>query len=274
MENGKLFISPTPIGNLEDITIRVLRVLEEVDMIAAEDTRRSIKLLNHYNIKNTLTSYHEHNERKKGKNLIEELKKGKNIALISDAGMPGISDPGESLIKLAIEENIEVVVLPGPSAAITALVASGLSTEKFRFEGFLSSRKKERLERLEELKLEKDTLIFYESPHRLKNTLKDMLDIFGNRNSALIRELTKIYEEVYRADIESSIEKFQIESPKGEFVLVVEGRHKGDELPEIDIKKELSKYIEEGYTKKASVKIVTEKYNLSKNKVYKESLKL
>lgn len=274
MEKGKLFICPTPIGNLEDITLRTLRVLEEVDIIAAEDTRRSIKLLNHYNIKKPLTSLHEHNEREKGRELIQKLKDGNNIAQISDAGMPGISDPGQTLISLAIEEDIEVVVLPGATALITALVASGLSSRRFTFEGFLSSKKKDRKIRLGDLKTEENTLIIYESPHRLKETLADMLEILGNRKVAVIRELTKVYEEIFRSDIVSSIEKFEKEDPRGEFVLVIEGSSRLVEESHIDIKVELKKYIEEGYTKKASVKIVSEKHNLPKNKVYKESLDL
>nr|WP_300004738.1 16S rRNA (cytidine(1402)-2'-O)-methyltransferase [Tissierella sp.] len=274
MEKGKLYICPTPIGNLEDITIRTLRVLEEADIIAAEDTRHSIKLLNHYEIKKPLTAYHEHNEREKGRELISELLRGKDIAQISDAGMPGISDPGETLIKLAIEADIEVIVLPGATALITALVASGLSTRRFTFEGFLSSKKKERLERLKVLKAEANTLIIYESPHRLKDCLMDMLETLGNRNIAVIRELTKVYEEVFRSDIKSSLEKFEDTPPRGEFVLVVEGNKEEAEELTTDIEAELKKYLLEGYTKKASVKIVCEKYNLAKNDVYKKSLNL
>ena len=275
MEKGKLYICPTPIGNLEDITIRTLKVLEEADIIAAEDTRHSLKLLNHYGIKKPLTSYHEHNEREKGRELIRQLLEGKNIAQISDAGMPGISDPGQTLIGLAIEEGIEVIVLPGATALITALVASGLSTRRFTFEGFLSSKKKERKDRLKFLQKDANTLIIYESPHRLKDTLKDILECLGNRKIAVIRELTKIYEEIFRSDIESAIERFEKDAPRGEFVLVVEGKTEdiGKEK-EIDIERELLKYIAEGYTKKASVKIVTEKYNLPKNEVYKKSLEI
>lgn len=274
MAKGKLYICPTPIGNLEDITIRTLRVLEEVDLIAAEDTRHSLKLLNHYDIKKPLTSYHEHNEREKGRELIEKLLQGTNIAQISDAGMPGISDPGETLIKLAIEEKIEVIALPGPTALITALVASGLDTRRFTFEGFLSSKKRDRLDRLKDLQANENTLIIYESPHRLKDSLKDILEIFGNRNIAVIRELTKVYEEIFRGDLVSSIERFERDAPRGEFVLVIEGKTEISANVEIDIEAELLKYIEEGYTKKASVKIVTEKHGLQKNKVYKKSLDL
>lgn len=274
MERGKLYICPTPIGNLEDITLRTLRILKEVDIIAAEDTRHSIKLLNHYEIKKPLIPYHEHNEREKGKELIGELLNGKNIAQISDAGMPGISDPGETLIKLAIEEGIEVVVLPGATALITALVASGLPTRRFTFEGFLSSKKKERTDRLNTLKSIDHTLIIYESPHRLKDCLKDMLETLGNRNIAVIRELTKVYEEVFRSNIEDAINKFEETPPRGEFVLIIEGKSEETQETEIDIKAELHKYLQEGFTKKASVKIVTEKYNLPKNEVYKKSLDL
>lgn len=272
MEKGKLYICPTPIGNLEDITIRTLRVLEEVDLIAAEDTRHSLKLLNHYEIKKPLTSYHEHNEREKGQELIHKLLKGTNIAQISDAGMPGISDPGEKLIRLAIENGIEVISLPGATALITALVSSGLDTRRFTFEGFLSSKKKERLDRLKILEEEDKTLVIYESPHRLKATLKDMLNTLGNRRIAVVRELTKVYEEILRSDIIDSIHHFDETVPKGEFVLVVEGKKEEVLGKDIDIEAELKRFIQEGYTKKASVKIVSEKYDLPKNEVYRKSL--
>lgn len=270
MEKGKLYICPTPIGNLEDITLRTLRILKEVDLIAAEDTRHSIKLLNHFQIKKPLTSYHEHNEKEKGQELIEKLLSGVNIGLVSDAGMPGISDPGEEIIKMAIKEGIQVVVLPGPTASITALVSSGLETGKFVFEGFLPSKKRDRAEGLENLKAEKRTLILYESPHRLVDTLKDMIEILGNRNIALAREISKVHEEIYRGTIQEALEKFSSSTVKGEFVLVVEGNKDKEEAVNIDIKKELEKYIEEGYSKKASIKIVAEKHNLPKNQVYKE----
>lgn len=272
MEKGKLYICPTPIGNLEDITLRTLKVLEEVDLIAAEDTRHTIKLLNHYNIKKPLTSYHEHNAKEKGRELIDKLNQGINIAQVSDAGMPGISDPGEDLIALAIEEDIEVIVLPGATASITALVASGLPTRKFVFEGFLSSKKREKVKELEKMRDEKRTIIFYESPHRLLSTLNDMIEVLGNRRIAIIRELTKMYEEIFRGTIEESINKFSQGQIKGEFVLILEGSQEDEEEMQIDIKEELKKYMEEGYSKKASVKIVAEKYNLPRNQVYKESI--
>ncbi|MBC8590235.1 16S rRNA (cytidine(1402)-2'-O)-methyltransferase [Wansuia hejianensis] len=274
MEKGKLYICPTPIGNLEDITLRTLRILEEVDLIAAEDTRHTIKLLNHYKIKKPLTSYHEHNEKEKGSELIDRLHKGENIALVSDAGMPGISDPGQEVISMAIREDIEVIVLPGATASITALVSSGLSTNKFVFEGFLSSKKKDRRKELEELKKEKRTIIFYESPHRLLNTLNDMIDIIGNRNISIAREITKLYEEIFRGKIQEAMEKFSSTQVKGEFVLIVEGNDEEIVEKDIDIKEKLKEYIEDGYSKKESVKLVAQKYEIPKNQVYKESLEI
>ena len=221
--SGKLYICPTPIGNLEDITYRTLKVLNEVDLIAAEDTRHSIKLLNHFEISKPLTSYFEHNKDTKGDYLINKLLDGENIALISDAGMPGISDPGEDLIKQAIENNIEIDVLPGATAFTVALVGSGLDTHKFVFEGFLDRDKKLRRKRLEEIQEEDRTMIFYESPHRLKDTLKDMLKFFGNRKIAVNRELTKKYQEVIREDIETVLKIYEEKEIKGEFVLIVDG---------------------------------------------------
>ena len=212
MEKGKLYICPTPIGNLEDITLRTLRILKEVDLIGAEDTRHTIKLLNHFEIKTPLTSYHEHNERDKAKELIDKLLEGKNIGLVSDAGMPGISDPGHEVIKMAIEKSIEIFVLPGATASITALVASGLDTRRFVFEGFLSSKKKERREELENLKSEARTIIIYESPHRLLDSLKDILEILGNRKLSIAREITKLHEEIYHGNVEDGLGKFSQET--------------------------------------------------------------
>lgn len=274
MEYGILYICPTPIGNLEDITIRTLNVLNEADLIAAEDTRRTLKLLNHYDIKKPLTSYHEHNKKGKGEKLIEILKSGETIALVSDAGMPGISDPGADIIKQCIEEDIEVVVLPGASASIVALVGSGINTDKFVFEGFLSSTRKDRRKELESLKYEKRTIIFYESPYRVKDTLKDMLEILGNRNIALNRELTKKFEEIIREDIQGAINILEDREIKGEFVLIVEGSKEEEIKEEIDIEKELKKYMAEGYSKSKSVKLVAKEYDLSKNEVYEISLEI
>jgi len=277
---GKLYVCPTPIGNLEDITLRVLKVLEEVDLIAAEDTRHTIKLLNHFNIKKPLTSYHEHNKREKGKVLMQKLLNGENVALVSDAGMPGISDPGEDLIKLAIEHSIEVIALPGPTASILALVLSGLPTGKFVFEGFLPSNKKERKEALESMKGEKRTIILYESPYRIKALLEDMLEILGNRDIAICRELTKKYEEVFRGKIEEAIDKFIENEPKGEFVVVVKGSDEAVDNTEpskwdsLSIKEHLQIYINEGMSKKDAVKKVAEDRGLPKNEVYKESIEI
>ncbi|HLR21503.1 MAG TPA: 16S rRNA (cytidine(1402)-2'-O)-methyltransferase [Tissierellaceae bacterium] len=272
MKKGKLYICPTPIGNLEDITLRTIRILKEVDLVAAEDTRHTVKLLNHYDIKTSLISYHEHNLKERGIELIEKINNGFNIAQVSDAGMPGISDPGQDLINLAIKEDIEVIVLPGATASITALIASGLSTDQFIFKGFLSSKRSQRIRELEDIRDKKETIILYESPYRLLDTLNDMIDILGNRGIAIIRELTKLHEEVFRGNIEESIDKFSTDIIRGEFVLVVEGSKEDNKEIEIDIKRELQIYIEEGYSKKSSVKIVSEKYNLPKNEVYKESL--
>ena len=276
--SGKLYVCGTPIGNLEDITYRTLKVLNEVDLIAAEDTRHSIKLLNHFEISKPLTSYHEHNKENKGGYLINKLLSGENIALISDAGMPGISDPGEEIIKQAIENDIEVIVLPGPTASITALIGSGLETGKFVFEGFLDRDKKRRREELELIKHEKRTIIFYESPHRLKDTLKDMLKILGNRKIAVNRELTKKYQEVIRTDIQGCIDIFNEREVKGEFVLIVEG-FKGEieetcEYNDLNDREYVIKLMEEGITKKDAIKFVCKERKLKKDVVYKQVLDL
>ena len=276
--SGKLYICPTPIGNLEDITYRTLRVLNEVDLIAAEDTRHSVKLLNHFEISKPLTSYFEHNKDTKGIYLINKLLEGENIALISDAGMPGISDPGEDLIKLAIENNIEVDVLPGASAFVIALVGSGLNTHKFAFEGFLDRDKKLRRSRLEEIKEEDRTMIFYESPHRLKDTLKDMLKILGNREISVNRELTKKYQEVIREDIETVINIFNEKEVKGEFVLIVDG-FKGEKTlandhSNLNEREYVEVLLSEGMSKKDAIKVVCKERKLKKDFVYKHVLDL
>ncbi|NLY67973.1 MAG: 16S rRNA (cytidine(1402)-2'-O)-methyltransferase [Tissierellia bacterium] len=274
MEKGLLYICPTPIGNLEDITLRTLKVLEEVDLVAAEDTRRTLKLLNHYNIKKPLTSYHEHNKKTKGQILVEKLKEGAKIALVTDAGMPGISDPGEDIIKLCIEENIDIIALPGATAFTLALVLSGLKTDKFVFEGFLPSKNRDRIKELERLKGEERTIILYEAPHRMEALLQDILTILGNRNISISRELTKIHEETFRGTVSEAIDWFKDTGPKGEFVIVLEGGAAPDEDPykDISVKEHLKKYIEEGMSKKDAVRRVAEERNMPKNKVYKESL--
>ena len=276
--SGKLYICPTPIGNLEDMTYRTIRILNEVDLIAAEDTRHSIKLLNHFEISKPLTSYHEHNKDSKGGYLINKLLEGENIALISDAGMPGISDPGEDIIKQAIEHNIDIEVLPGATASITAFVGSGLETAKFAFEGFLDRDKKVRRNQLEELKEERRTIIFYESPHRLKDTLKDMLKVLGNRRIAVNREITKKYQEIIREDIETVINIFNEKEVKGEFVLIVEG-FKGEKTvqnsyEDLTEREYVITLMENGMDKKDAIKTVCKDRKLKKDVVYKQVLDL
>lgn len=217
---GKLYLVATPIGNLEDITLRALNVLKTVDIIAAEDTRHTLGLLNHFNISKPLISYYKQIEKNKSEVLIEKLLEGQNIAVVSDAGTPGISDPGEEIVKQAIKEGIEIVPIPGACAMINALIASGFSTKEFAFIGFLSAIKKEKREKIEELKFETKTLIFYEAPHKLKATLEEMLDILGDRNIVLARELTKIHEEFIRGNISEILSK--IDEIRGEFVIIVQ----------------------------------------------------
>lgn len=268
---GKLYVCPTPIGNLEDITIRTLNVLKEVDFIAAEDTRHTIKLLNHYEIKKPLISYHEHNEKSKSIHIIDRIIDGEDCGLVSDAGMPGISDPGEILIREAINHNICVIGLPGPSASILALVTSGLNTSKFVFEGFLSSKKSERVKRLKEIESEKRTIILYESPYRLTKTLNDMKNVLGNRNIVVSREMTKKFEEISRGNISEVIDIYTEKTPKGEIVIVVDGNKKEETIIyDISIVEHINQYMEKGYTKKEAVKLTAKDRKLPKNVVYKE----
>ena len=284
MENkkqGTLYLCPTPIGNLEDITFRTLRILKEVDIIAAEDTRHTIRLMNYFEIKKPLTSYHEHNKQEKGPILINKILNGEDIALVTDAGMPAISDPGEDLVKLAIENNVELVALPGPTAFVLALVVSGFSTRRFIYEGFLSQNKKSRREELEKFVSETRTVIIYESPHRLKDLLKDMSTVLGNRNLSISRELTKKYEEIFRGTTDDSIDKFTKEDPRGEFIVVIEGvsedkveSEKEEEWKHLNIKEHLVKYIDEGMTKKEAIKAVSKQRKVHKNIVYQEALDL
>ncbi len=221
--SGTLFVVGTPIGNLDDMSVRAVRTLEQVDFIAAEDTRVTLKLLNHFEIKKPMISYHEHNAREKGGEVITRLLAGESCAIVTDAGMPCISDPGEDLVRLCAENGIDTKVIPGPSAAISALALSGLSTSKFVFEGFLNPQKNAKLERLQELSRETRTIIFYEAPHKLCDTLSAMYQVLGDRKITLARELTKIYEEVIRTTLSQAKERYEEKPPKGEFVLVVEG---------------------------------------------------
>ncbi|MGH2415667.1 MAG: 16S rRNA (cytidine(1402)-2'-O)-methyltransferase, partial [Microcystaceae cyanobacterium] len=229
---GTLYVVGTPIGNLEDITFRAVRILQIVDLIAAEDTRHTGKLLQHFKITTPQISYHEHSRVSRLEELVESLKNGKAIALVTDAGMPGISDPGYELVKACLEADISIIPIPGVTAAMTALAVSGLPTERFIFEGFLPTKNKERNERLKMLKNEARTLIFYESPHRLQQTLKDLTDVFGdNRQIVLARELTKLYEEFWRGSLQEALLLYTInQHPKGEFTLVVSGSGKAETL--------------------------------------------
>ncbi|MDY5021206.1 MAG: 16S rRNA (cytidine(1402)-2'-O)-methyltransferase [Blautia sp.] len=273
--SGKLFLCATPIGNLEDITFRVLRTLKEVDLIAAEDTRNSIKLLNHFDIKTPMTSYHEYNKIEKAYTLIEKMRQGMNIALITDAGTPGISDPGEELAAMCYEAGIEVTSLPGPAACITALTLSGLSTRRFAFEAFLPADKKERRRILEELTDETRTIILYEAPHRLVKTLEELREALGNRQMTLCRELTKKHETAFRTTIDDLLLYYQQEKPLGECVLVIEGKsHKELEKEqqasweEISIEEHMSLYEEKGNSRKEAMKLVAKDRGISKREVY------
>ena len=276
---GILYLCATPIGNMEDITLRCLKVLREVDIIAAEDTRRTSKLLNHYEIKNSLISYYEHNKKTKGEKIINILLEGKNVALVTDAGMPCISDPGEDLVKLSLENNIEVVAIPGASASLTALSVSGLATNRFVFEGFLAVKGKNRIKRLEEIAWEKRTIILYEAPHRLLLTLKDLLKYLGNRNISISRELTKKFEETIRTDIKGAIDAFTERDIKGEFVLVIEGKLNEDGIDNVywesfDIEEHLIFLIHTGFSKKDAIAEVARLRNIPKKEVYKISIEI
>ena len=270
-----LYICGTPIGNLEDMTYRVVRVLSEVDLIAAEDTRQSVKLLNHFDIKTPLTSYDEHNKDVKGPQLIKLLQEGKDIALVTDAGMPGISDPGEDLIKLCYENNVPVTVVPGPTAVVTALVLSGLNSRSYIFEGFLPRNKKQRAEVLERLVDESRTTVFYEAPHHLVDTLDSIYKTVGDRNIAVARELTKKHETVNRGAVGEVLEYFKENEPKGEFVLVLEGKDKEKikedkiaSFEEMTIEEHFNMYIEQGMSEKDAMKQVAKDRGIGKRDVY------
>lgn len=276
MNTGTLYIVATPIGNLEDITLRALRILKEVDMIAAEDTRHTKVLLDRYGIETPMTSYHDHNKEEKGPVLISRLLDGRNIALVSDAGTPGISDPGYFLINLAIYEHIPVVPVPGPVAAIAALSVSGLPTDRFLFEGFLPSKQGARMRRLTELAQDERTLIFYEAPHRVVKTLEDMLSVFGDRKAVITRELTKIHEEIIRADLSQAAKILKEKHPRGEFTIIVRGADVEKGAGSIqDVKEYLRNLmLHRGMTKKDAVTTAAKDLNLPKKKVYRESLEL
>ncbi len=279
---GKLFLCATPIGNLEDITYRVLRTLGEVDLIAAEDTRHSIKLLNHFQIRTPMTSYHEYNKVEKARYLVEQMLEGKNVAVITDAGTPGISDPGEELVRQCYEAGVEVTSLPGPAACITALTMSGLPTRRFCFEAFLPSEKSDKKERsriLEELKKETRTIIVYEAPHHLEKTLRDLLEALGNRRITICRELTKKYETAWQTTFQEALETYGKEEPKGECVVVIEGKS-ADEVrreemsswKELTIEEHMELYQGQGMDRKEAMKQVAKDRGMSKRDVYRELL--
>ena len=273
--SGKLYLCATPIGNLEDITLRVLRTLKEVDLIAAEDTRNSIRLLNHFEIRTPMTSYHEYNKIDKGRILVEKMLEGQNIALITDAGTPGISDPGEELTAMCYDAGIEVTSLPGPAACVTALTLSGLPTRRFAFEAFLPPDKKERKAILEELQSETRTILIYEAPHRLVRTLEELLEVLGDRRITLCRELTKKHETAFRTTIHGLLDYYREEKPLGECVMVIEGK-KREELrreeqaswEEISIEEHVTRYLEEGNSKKESMKLVARDRGVSRRDIY------
>lgn len=275
MEQGKLYLCATPIGNLDDITLRVLNTLKEVDVIAAEDTRHSIKLLNHFEIKTPMTSYHEFNKIEKARYLVEQMKQGVNIALITDAGTPGISDPGEELVKQCYDAGVEVTSLPGPAACVTALTISGMSTRRFCFEAFLPLDKKEKQWILEELKDETRTIIIYEAPHRLVKTLGELKEALGNRRITICRELTKRYEEAFRTTFENALAFYENQEPKGECVVVIEGKsisEMREELvkswEEMSIEEHMEHYENQGIPQKEAMRMVGKDRGISKRDVY------
>ena len=278
---GTLYLCATPIGNLEDITLRVLRILKEVDLIAAEDTRNSRKLLTHFDIHTPLTSYHEHNKWDKGRQLLEKLSEGQNIALITDAGMPAISDPGSELCDMALSAGIPVTVCPGPSACVTALALSGLPSKRFAFEGFLSTEKKEREQILTGLKDETRTMIFYEAPHRLMETLSVLAAAFGEgRRAALLRELTKKHETVLRMSLGELRQHYAGNEPKGECVLIIEGKdpkeirlEEREKWDSLSVSEHVSLYVSEGMDKKEAMKQAAKDRGLGKREIYAQLLK-
>lgn len=273
--NGKLYLVATPIGNLEDITFRAVRILNEVDYIAAEDTRHTRKLLNHYEIKKPLESYHEHNKLEKGEKIINDLVGGQNVALVSDAGTPAISDPGEDLVNLCHQRGIEVTSVPGPVALINGLILSGKNTRRFCFEGFLPYQKKERKSIIEELRNEIRSIILYEAPHKLKGTLEDLYNVLGNRHITVTRELTKKFEEILQFSLSEAIAHFNNHEPRGEFVLIIEGASKEEieeqkvsEWLEWTMEAHLEHYLNSGLSKNEAVKSIAKDRKLSRKEVY------
>lgn len=272
---GQLYICATPIGNLEDITLRVLRTLKEVDVIAAEDTRNTIKLLNHFEIKTPMTSYHEYNKVDKARYLVEQMARGVSVALVTDAGTPAISDPGEELVRQCYEAGISMTSLPGPAACITALTISGLPTRRFCFEAFLPADKKERREVLEELQSETRTMIIYEAPHHLAKTLRELAEALGDRRISICKELTKTFEQVFQTTLFQAAERFETEAPRGEQVLVIEGRSRAEmkaeeqkSWEEIPLSEHMERYLSQGIEKKEAMRMVAKDRGISKREVY------
>ncbi len=275
-KTGVLYLVATPVGNLEDITYRALKTLKEVDFIAAEDTRHTLKLLNHFEISKPMISYYEHNIRERGEKIVKRLKEGLSAALVTDAGTPAISDPGEDIVRLCVEEHIQVVPIPGAVAAINALICSALPTSRFSFEGFLSVNKKSRIEHLTSVQSSQYTLIFYEAPHKLLNTLRDMLEYFGDRKITVARELTKKYEEFLYTTISGAIEHFEAAAPKGEFVLVVEGAKEAKRQSVFDnmsVLEHINYYMQAGMDKKEAMKKAAQDRGVSKREIYAETIK-
>ena len=273
--SGKLYLCATPIGNLEDITFRVVRILKEADLIAAEDTRNSLRLLNHFEIKTPMTSYHEYNKIEKGHQLVEKMLGGLTVALITDAGTPGISDPGEELVKMCLEAGIPVSSVPGPAACITALTMSGLSTRRFAFEAFLPSDKKEKQAVLEELKTETRTIVLYEAPHRLLRTLQELYDTLGERRITVCRELTKKHETAFQTTLNGAIDWYSANEPRGECVLVLEGKsresiekEKQESWQEISIEEHMESYENQGISRKEAMKLVAADRGTTKREIY------
>lgn len=277
MDFGKLYLVATPIGNLEDITLRALNVLKQVSLIACEDTRHSLKLLNHFDIQKPLTSYFEHNKKEKGEYIISVLKGGEDVALVTDAGTPAISDPGEDLVRLCIDEGIRVVPVPGAAALINALIISGKDTGRFCFEGFLSVNKKSRCQHLSSLADEKRTMIFYEAPHKLRRTLEDMYKVFGDREISIVREITKLHEECMSTTLKRAIDFYEDSAPKGEYVLVLSGKslkeeqeEKEDKFKDMSIKEHVDSLIASGLGKKDAVREAANQRGLPRRDVYNE----
>ncbi|MBM6825749.1 16S rRNA (cytidine(1402)-2'-O)-methyltransferase [Mordavella massiliensis] len=276
---GTLYLCATPIGNLEDMTFRCVRILKEVDLIAAEDTRNSIRLLNHFEIKTPMTSYHEYNKIEKGRKLMEKLREGTDIALITDAGTPGISDPGEELVRMCREEGIPVTAVPGAAACVTALTISGLPTRRFAFEAFLPTEKKERQQILEELKQETRTIVLYEAPHRLVKTLRLLLETLGDRQVRVCRELTKKHETVYENTLSGAVSYYEEQEPKGECVLVIAGKSREEirreeqmQWEEMTLEEHMEKYLSEGMDRKEAMKQVAKDRGIGKREVYRALL--